>query len=811
MPENPEEGIGPAADSLAEFSMKILASLHAAMVNFHLYPPTSDIVEVSVKRAMEDLGAALQRWGSLTFSEVEGRLLINDFCPDERDQKRPNTVSFLKDLALWEVRSITFEAGLREEDLRGFLEVFSRKRADRSLQESLSSLLEEAGVNGVAVDEKIYVSMSKEQEASVPGPEGDAMAMLKEEVFIRYLLGTAPPAEVSSAEVSEMMSDPQRIHQAFQAALAGFESMKGPLLGVDKARAIKETVDRMYSIVMHIGDEKIRETLSEEIVNILAALEPDVLVEVLSEEAPEAVDEEDKRREIIASVEGENIIKLTEQVIEKYKELVAHKEEMDPADYEDIAAVLNEIIADIYLESDPSFHPEINRRIRESGLLAELVHANPRAGEEIKAYSTASEIRASRSLRSLESLTESEVIEVAGKLMELGDREMTTRIIEVVSRNLHSARADFRMQACRFLGRLYQALGEEGFRSVILDHWRDLVQALREEEEYDVKLLLVELLGYQAKELFLEDRLDDFAVVAGVLLQKAEEESGSLQEKAAAALASLGTWEVGKPLSAYLFQEGETGELAARVLAYMDRQPVINAVIERLRGEGEVKITPALGIFAREAEEEVLAALKELLEADVREEVYLRSLRLLEAVGTEAALSLLKEAEGNPIPSVRAQAYRSMARVAPGDPTLLPHYLQALKDEAPEVRREGARGLGTIDDPKAVEALISIVEGKSPRGEEDPKVEEAACLALAKLGPEKAVPVISDILKKKMFSLRRRHVTSRVKAAACYALGCIGGPEAVDLLRGYLDDPDPILRNEARKALAALRQRGYGD
>ena len=152
---------------------------------------------------------------------------------------------------------------------------------------------------------------------------------------------------------------------------------------------------------------------------------------------------------------------------------------------------------------------------------------------------------------------------------------------------------------------------------------------------------------------------------------------------------------------------------------------------------------------------------------------------------------------------------RTLARMSPGDPTLLPHFLRALRDREADVRREGVRGLGTIDDPRSVEALLGIVQGKAPVGEEHPRVEEAACLALARLGPQNAVAPLMDLLRKKVFSLRRHAAHPRVKAAACYALGQIGGPEAAELVRGYLDDPDPILRNEARKAVALFRQRGF--
>ncbi len=151
---------------LAVQSMNILGTLHAAMVNFHLYPPSSELVQDSIKRALDDLHEALSAWGSISFCELEGKLLINEFCLEERDQARPNTQAFLKDLALWEARSISFEPGLEDEELWIFLELFGRKRADRTMEGSLAALLEADRIRNIRVDEKIYISLSRDQDLS---------------------------------------------------------------------------------------------------------------------------------------------------------------------------------------------------------------------------------------------------------------------------------------------------------------------------------------------------------------------------------------------------------------------------------------------------------------------------------------------------------------------------------------------------------------------------------------------------------------------------------------------------------------------
>ncbi len=813
MPDEPAQGRMPAdGQDLADQSMTILSTLHAAMVNFHLYPPTSDIVEGSVQRALEELDRALASWGSITFCELEGKLLINEVSLDERDQARPNTIAFLKDLALWEVRSITFEQGMKEEELRFFMEVFSRKRADRTLEGSLSSFLDEKAVRHIKLDEKIYVSLTKDQGISSAGQEagGDAMGLLRDEVFVRYLVGSAPNMEVSQEEVSELMSDPERINTAFTSVMLGFESQGGSV-GPDKARLIRDTVDRMYGVVERLADEDLKETLSEQMVGILAALEPETLVEVLSESTPQAVKDPQVRKEIISSVEGENVLMLTDQIVEKYRRLIAERDSMSPQDYADISSVLNEIIADLYTEGEPSFHAEITRRLRESGLLSELARSNPRAGMEMQAYSIVTDIRSSGSLRPLEGLSDEEVIGVAGKLLDLGEVEITRKIISVTSRNLESDRPDFRARACCFLKQMHLDFRERGHRTEILEKADGLLEQLSREQDAAVREGIVELLACIANDLFMADRMEAFSRVSVTLADLADSKGDERMRNAAiSALSSLNPWDVGRPLADSLYGEDEeTGKLAARILPFIEESLTSKEIVDRLKSEDEIKITPQLAEVCSAIGNPVIEDISEILESNAREEVYLRALRLLELMGGNAALSLIKSVEANPIPAVRAQAVRSMAKISPGDPSLLTHFLRALEDGETDVRREAVRGLGTIDDPRSVDALLAIIQGKSMSGEEHPRVEEAACFALARLGPEKAIAPLTDILKKKVFTLRRRAAHPRTKAAACYALGHIGGPEVVELIRDYLDDPDPVLRNEARKAVGLLRKRGY--
>ncbi len=204
--------------------------------------------------------------------------------------------------------------------------------------------------------------------------------MFKDEVFVRYLTGRIHLPEVSGEDATQILKDPAQINRAFQAVLDYAESAAEPGVDVRKAGVIRDTVDRMYPCSPASRTRRLRATLDEEMVRILSTLDPGVLVDVLTEDKPEALKDPEFRREVVHGVEEENIPDLTDRVIEKYQALIDGRDSMPPEDFADISAVLNELIDELYSESDISCHPVITAKLRESGILDYMMGNHPGRG-----------------------------------------------------------------------------------------------------------------------------------------------------------------------------------------------------------------------------------------------------------------------------------------------------------------------------------------------------------------------------------------------------------------------------------------------
>ncbi len=134
--------------------------------------------------------------------------------------------------------------------------------------------------------------------------------------------------------------------------------------------------------------------------------------------------------------------------------------------------------------------------------------------------------------------------------------------------------------------------------------------------------------------------------------------------------------------------------------------------------------------------------------------------------------------------------------------------ITTLEDKKWDVRRDAARALGEIGDPRAVKPLIAAAN------DDDDDVREASASALGKIGDARAVKTLIAALKDEGWGqddVRGRMPTVEVRLAAAQALGRIGDPRAVKPLIAMLKDADYDVRKAAAGALVRLHHQGEVD
>jgi phycocyanobilin lyase subunit alpha len=149
-----------------------------------------------------------------------------------------------------------------------------------------------------------------------------------------------------------------------------------------------------------------------------------------------------------------------------------------------------------------------------------------------------------------------------------------------------------------------------------------------------------------------------------------------------------------------------------------------------------------------------------------------------------------------------------LGRFRVDDPTAIEVLIQALKDDEDRtgvggypLRRNAARALGKLGDRRAVPALMDALTCA------DFYVREAAAQALEGLGDSVAVPILIQLLENQLpgtLPATEPPQLAQPFDAILEALGTLGGLQAIEVIKPFLDHPVPRIQFSAARALYQL-------
>ena len=154
--------------------MDALVHMHAAIKNVQLYAADSPVITNSVERLHLYLLDILREESSFVFAESGKQASI---CGEFLNQKDQETIhiQFLMDILFnFGLESISFEKGLRKEELHSFINLFARKPEHLRHMGGLSSLMTENKIVHIHIDKKaIQLSTDKNQQKSFVDVKSD--------------------------------------------------------------------------------------------------------------------------------------------------------------------------------------------------------------------------------------------------------------------------------------------------------------------------------------------------------------------------------------------------------------------------------------------------------------------------------------------------------------------------------------------------------------------------------------------------------------------------------------------------------------
>ena len=166
------------------------------------------------------------------------------------------------------------------------------------------------------------------------------------------------------------------------------------------------------------------------------------------------------------------------------------------------------------------------------------------------------------------------------------------------------------------------------------------------------------------------------------------------------------------------------------------------------------------------------------------------SARVSDAIGRGLDAGKWGNVNVNVRPNVRTTT-RGRAASSGADSLAVRGLVAALADSDVEVRRAAVHGLGSTQDPRAVDALIQAL-----RSDSDVEVRKQAAWALGQIEDRRAVAALSQAL--------REDRAAAVRSQAAWALGQMEDPASATALGAALRDDDAGVRRNAVWALGQI-------
>jgi len=148
-----------------KYAIDVLVAMNAAITSARLYPPGSALIATSIQRLYLIFAAIFEHVDSVVYSESERSLLIQSDPLSEKEQKRPQVLSFISLMLDLGIRSISISKGLSEKEIAGFVQIMVKTADEVKAAGGIGRLLEKLNVTHFKIDEQIYFKMDEEQRA----------------------------------------------------------------------------------------------------------------------------------------------------------------------------------------------------------------------------------------------------------------------------------------------------------------------------------------------------------------------------------------------------------------------------------------------------------------------------------------------------------------------------------------------------------------------------------------------------------------------------------------------------------------------
>jgi len=257
-------------------ALDALIIMNTAIKNVRLYPPTSATIANTIEKLHLIFLELLEQEAPIIFAESEKNILICGKPLEQKDQERSPVTALLNILLNFGIRSISFDRGLEKEELRAFMELLSKKPDVVRNEGDLPKIIAGKNIRHIYLDQKVYVSMDKDQEII-------SSLDIKDDEITQFLMSAHPELTSDPQKLQEMMKNPEWILQTFKDGLAQIMAQKGTLSNQQLSEKLKNLLSLVDKVTSPL-EQKDRDNISQDIGKTIATMDNDIIQELSSQE-----------------------------------------------------------------------------------------------------------------------------------------------------------------------------------------------------------------------------------------------------------------------------------------------------------------------------------------------------------------------------------------------------------------------------------------------------------------------------------------------------------------------------------------------
>jgi HEAT repeat protein len=257
-------------------ALDALIIMNTAIKNVRLYPPTSATITNTIEKLHLIFLDILEQEAPIIFAESEKNILICGKPLEQKDQERSPVAALLSILLNFGIRSISFDKGLEKTELSTFMQLLSKKPEIVRNEGDLPKIMAEKNILHIYLDQKVYISMDKDQEII-------SSLDIKDDEITQFLISTNPELASDPQKLQEMMKNPEWLLEAFQAGLAQIMAQKGTLSNQQLSEKLKNLLALVDKVTSPL-EQNDQDNILQNIGKTIATMDNDIIQELSSQE-----------------------------------------------------------------------------------------------------------------------------------------------------------------------------------------------------------------------------------------------------------------------------------------------------------------------------------------------------------------------------------------------------------------------------------------------------------------------------------------------------------------------------------------------